>query len=312
MKNIFEKLVSYRRYTYALSGIIVAVSIAAVVRFGLLPGIDFTGGTLMEIGCTADTTDCTLPTANTVNDALAQAHLTAASIQKTDAGTLVIRYARSTEAQNEQVMSALRAVAPGVVQKRVDFIGASVSQQLRANALKAIVISLVVITLYIAWAFRKVSFFVSSWGYGVSAIVALIHDITIVMGVFALLGHYKGVEVGVSFVAALLTVLGYSVNDTIVVYDRVRENILRLGKKKTFEEIVNQSIFETLARSVNTSMTVVVVLIAILLFGGASLFYFALALLIGVVAGTYSSIFVATALLVTFYNYRHRARHKEA
>ncbi len=300
-----KKLLDYRRYAYGVSVIIVAVSVIALVRFGLSPGIDFTGGTLIEIGCPSDAQECQLPDASYIEESLASVGFTTALIQNTGADTVVVRYAQSNEEQNEQVLSLLRERTPEIVLLRVDFIGASVSQQLKDNAVKAIVIAVIVIMVYIAWTFRRVSFFVSSWGYGISAIIALLHDVIIVVGVFALLGYYADVEVGIAFVAALLTVLGYSVNDTIVVYDRVRENILRLGKRKTFEEIVNQSIYETLARSVNTSLTVVVVLVAVLLFGGASLFYFALALLIGVVAGTYSSIFVATSLLVTFYKYRH-------
>ncbi len=306
-----DKILTIRRYTYTFSALIVAVSIGALVHFGLKPGIDFTGGTLMEIGCQQDAKDCMLPSIDAVRASIAQAGFTTAVVQKTDANTIVMRYARSTEEQNEKIINALRKQSPHLVQLRVDFVGASVSQQLKDNAFKAIVIAIVVIMIYIAWAFRKVSFFVSSWGYGLSAIIALVHDIVIVLGIFALLGYFADVEVGISFIAALLTVLGYSVNDTIVVYDRVRENILRLGKKRSFEDIVGRSIKETLARSLNTSLTVVVVLLTIIFFGGAPLFYFALALLIGIVAGTYSSIFIATALLVTAYNWRHRNDHRK-
>lgn len=300
-----ETILTYRKYAYIFSGILVAVGVFALVRFGLTPGIDFTGGTLMEVGCEVE--ECTAPTAPEARAVLAEIDMSTATVQATDTGSLIIRYSESDEAQNEKVLTELRALAPELEQLRVDFIGASVSQQLTQNAIDAIIIAIVVITVYIAWAFRKVSFFVSSWAYGVSAIIALVHDIVIVIGVFALLGHFMGVEVGISFVAALLTVLGYSVNDTIVVYDRIRENLLRHGKKKTFEALANQSVRETIARSFNTSMTVVVVLVAVLLFGGATLFHFALALLIGVLVGTYSSIFIASALLVTWYQRKHAA-----
>ncbi len=298
-------LLTYRRYAYAISLILVGISVFALLRFGLVPGIDFTGGTLMEVGCPETVRACTLPSADDVRATLKEVGFDTALVQKTDANTFVIRYAQSTEKQNERVMTALHAKTPKLEQLRVNFVGASVSQQLKDNAVKAIIIAIITITIYIAWTFRKVSFFVSSWGYGISAIIALVHDILVVIGAFALLGHYAGVEVGVAFIAALLTVLGYSVNDTIVVYDRIRENILRHGKKWSFEDIVNRSIRETIARSLNTSMTVVVVLVAVILFGGSSLLHFALALLIGIVAGTYSSIFVATALLVTIYSKRH-------
>ena len=158
--------------------------------------------------------------------------------------------------------------------------------------------------LYIAWAFRKVSRPIASWKYGAGAVIALVHDILITIGFFSILGHYFGVEVGVPFVAALLTILGFSVHDTIVVYDRTRENLLRSSAKESFPEIVNRSLNETLVRSINTSLTVIITLLAIYIFGGDSIRHFSLALLIGVSFGTYSSIFIASALLVTSYEWQ--------
>jgi preprotein translocase subunit SecF len=159
---------------------------------------------------------------------------------------------------------------------------------------------------YIAWAFRKVSHPVPSWKYGLGAVVALIHDILITIGVFSALGHFTGIEVGVPFVAALLTILGFSVHDTIVVYDRTRENLLRSSSKEQFPDVVNKSLNETLVRSINTSLTVIITLLAIFLFGGDSIRDFSLALLVGVTFGTYSSIFIASALLVTSYNLQQK------
>jgi preprotein translocase subunit SecF len=152
--------------------------------------------------------------------------------------------------------------------------------------------------LYIMWAFRRVSYPVESWKYGLGAILALTHDVIIVLGVFAFLGHKYGVEVNIPFIAALLTILGYSVNDTIVIFDRIRENLNKVRAKKNFEDTVNRSINESLARSINTSLTVAVVLLAIIFFGGESIKYFSVALLVGIVLGTYSSIFIASAVLV--------------
>ena len=191
---------------------------------------------------------------------------------------------------------------PEVLQLRTDFIGGSVSDQIKQNAFTGTALSLIGIALYIAWAFRRVSGVVTSWEYGLGAIIALAHDIIIVIGLFAVLGHFYGIEVGVPFIAALLTILGYSVNDTIVVYDRVRENLMRSSKKGDFENIVNRSLNETLGRSINTSMTVIITLVAIVLFGGDSVRYFGVALLAGVVFGTYSSVYIASALLVSRYN----------
>jgi preprotein translocase subunit SecF len=186
---------------------------------------------------------------------------------------------------------------------RVDFINSSVSSELKNKSLMAIFWAIAGIMAYIAWAFRKVSYPVQSWKYGLGAVIALIHDILITMGVFALLGHFKGVEVGIPFIAALLTILGFSVHDTIVVYDRTRENLLRGSRKEAFSDVVNRSLNETLVRSINTSMTVIITLLAIYIFGGQSIQDFSLALLIGVTFGTYSSIFIASALLVTFHNW---------
>jgi preprotein translocase subunit SecF len=161
------------------------------------------------------------------------------------------------------------------------------------------VFSIIGIAVYIALAFRRVSYPISSWEYGWGAVIALGHDILITVGVFSVFGKFLGVEVGVPFVAALLTILGYSVNDTIVVYDRIRENLLRGRTKGDFESTVNRSVNETMSRSINTSLTVIIVLIALALYGGESIRWFAIALLVGVGFGTYSSIFVASALLVT-------------
>ena len=172
---------------------------------------------------------------------------------------------------------------------------------MKQKSVNAIFFVLLAIVLYISWAFRKVSRPVESWKYGLGAVIALAHDVLITAGVFSVLGHFYGIEVGIPFIAALLTILGFSVHDTIVVFDRTRENLLKSSKNEQFAEIVNKSLNETLVRSINTSMTVIITLLAIYLFGGASIKYFALALLVGVTFGTYSSIFVASALLVTSY-----------
>jgi len=193
---------------------------------------------------------------------------------------------------------------PAVVQQRVDFINSSVSKELKSKSLMAIFWAVVGIMAYIAFAFRKVSRPVESWKYGAGAVIALIHDVLITVGVFAFLGHFYGIEVGIPFIAALLTILGFSVHDTIVVYDRTRENLIRSSLKEKFPDIVNRSLNETLVRSINTSLTVIITLLAIHIFGGESIKDFSLALLVGVTFGTYSSIFIASALLVTIYNWQ--------
>lgn len=251
----------------------------------------------MEVQFTLET----IPSVAEVEQRLTDLSLQSLTIQPTDDNGMLLRYLASDEAANDNVLSKLRELDAGIIQLRTDFIGGSVSDQIKKNALSGIILSIVGIALYIAWAFRRVSGIVTSWEYGMGAIIALAHDIIIVIGIFVLLGKYSGVEIGVPFIAALLTILGYSVNDTIVVYDRVRENLLRSARKEDFEVIVNRSLNETLGRSINTSLTVIITLVAIVLFGGESIKWFGVALLAGVTFGTYSSIYIASALLVTRY-----------
>jgi len=243
----------------------------------------------------------TAPAVPEVTTALADITLQSLTIQPTGENTLFLRYLASDETVNEQVLEKLKTFDTDLKLLRTDFIGGSVSDQIKKQAIIGIILSVIGIALYIAWAFRRVSGAVTSFEFGLSAIIALIHDIVITIGIFAFLGKFYGIEVGVPFVAALLTILGYSVNDTIVVYDRVRENLLRAHKKEDFEITVNRSLNETLGRSFNTSFTVMITLLAITLFGGESIRYFTLAILVGVAFGTYSSVYVASALLVTRY-----------
>ena len=289
--NIIQK----RKYAYVFSILATGVAIACIITWGLRLGIDFKGGTLMEVRFA----ESAVPTADTVREKLSEIALQSLTVQPTAERGMLLRYLASDETTNDQVLAALKRIDPKVEQLRVDFIGASVSDQMKRQAFTGTLLALIGIALYIAWAFRRVAYPVTSWEYGAGAIIALAHDIIITIGVFSVLGHFYGVEVGVPFIAALLTILGYSVNDTIVVYDRVRENLLRARTGTDFEIIVNRSLNETLVRSVNTSLTVIIVLIAVALWGGESVRWFAVALLVGVGFGTYSSIFVASALLVS-------------
>lgn len=291
------QIIQKRMYAYWFSGILTLVSVVLMVSWGFNFGIDFKGGTLMEIQFSLDPA----PHVSVIEEKLSPIALKSLTIQPTNERGVLLRYLASDETANEQVLSALTSLDPELVQLRTDFIGASVSSQIKQNAILGIVLSLFGIALYIAWAFRRVSGAVTSWEYGFGAIIALAHDIIIVLGLFVILGRYSGVEIGVPFIAALLTILGYSVNDTIVVYDRVRENLMRSQRKEDFEITVNHAINETLGRSINTSMTVIITLVAIVIFGGESIRYFGVALLAGVVFGTYSSVYIASALLVTRY-----------
>ncbi len=295
MINILGK----RKQAFIVSFAFVSIAIVAIAIWGLKFGIDFTGGTLMKVQFSKDSLasgDICSSLPNECRDNFI--------IQKSDDNKVLIRYGESNEEFNKRVVDGLTKYDKDIKFLRTDYIGATVSKQLKDNALSAILLAVSVILVYIAWAFRKISFPVSSWSYGLGAIVALIHDILIILGVFAFLGHYYNIEVGIPFIAALLTVLGYSVNDTIVVYDRIRENILRTRDTAHFEKLVNKSLKETMARSVNTSVTVIVVLVAMIFWGSSSLLWFCVALLIGVVVGTYSSIFIATAFVYAIYEYK--------
>jgi preprotein translocase subunit SecF len=297
MYNIISKI----KYAYIFSGILTLLSLLALLVWGLKFDIDFTGGTRMQIQY-ADT----LPTNQEVESDLKDLSLKSLIIQPSGNNQMLIRYASEDDKINQEVFQKISEKYPGATQLRVDYINASVSQELKGKSLWAIVYAIIGIMAYVAWAFRKVSRPVESWKYGAGAVIALIHDVLITVGVFVILGHFFSVEVGVPFIAALLTILGFSVHDTIVVYDRTRENLLRSSGKVEFPEIVNKSLNETLVRSINTSLTVIITLLAIYIFGGESIRYFSLALLVGVTFGTYSSIFVASALLVTIYNFQSK------
>jgi len=291
-------IISKTKYTYTFSIILTVLSVISLFTWGLKLGIDFTGGTLMEIKFAS-----AVPENSAIEAELKELDLKSLTLQKTGDDMILIRYASEDDAVNQKVFEKISQNNPEAKQMRVDFINSSVSDELKSKSLWAIFWAVAGIMAYIAWAFRKVSYPVQSWKYGLGAVVALVHDILITIGAFAILGHFKGIEVGIPFIAALLTILGFSVHDTIVVYDRTRENLLRGSRKEAFADVVNRSLNETLVRSINTSMTVIITLLAIYIFGGQSIQDFSLALLIGVTFGTYSSIFIASALLVTFHNW---------
>jgi preprotein translocase subunit SecF len=195
---------------------------------------------------------------------------------------------------------------PGFEELSYQSVGPSVGKSVRNRALLALALVLVGISLYIAFAFRKVFRPVSSWKYGWITLATLVHDVLIPAGMLAILGHDKNIEIDTNFLVALLVVMGFSVHDTIVVFDRIRENLLKERSKKSFEELVNESVNQTLGRSINTSLTLILVLLALYFAGPATLHYFVLTLLVGVTTGIYSSIFVASPLLIVWQNWSSR------
>jgi preprotein translocase subunit SecF len=219
------------------------------------------------------------------------------SIQSSDDNGLIIRTTDLTEVEHQALLTSLGEQLGEVEEHRFDSIGPVIGNELRRTATTGVILTLILIGLYIAWAFRKVSEPVASWKYGILTIVAAFHDVVIVLGSFAVIGHFYGWEIGTAFVAAILTILGYSINDTVVVFDRTRENLSkRVGD--TFDETVDLSLKQTFMRSFNTSITTLLALLAIFLLGGDSTRPFALALIIGIAIGTYSSLFLASPLLV--------------
>ena len=286
-------IIKHRKIWYAFSLLIVIASLFSMFKFGLKQGIDFTGGALLEVEYAAK------PDALAAKQKIESLSLGSAIVQPSGEKNIIVRMKDLTEEQHQKVLSAVLSEGQGGKEIRFDSIGPVIGKELKKKSITAMILVIVMIILYIAFAFRKVSQPVNSFYYGLMAVVALIHDVTFPAGVFAVLGHYYGVEVDTLFVTALLTVLGFSVHDTIVVFDRIRENLRNNGNKNDFETVVGASVNQTISRSINTSLTVILVLLAIFFLGGESTKYFSLALLIGVAIGTYSSIFLASPLLVT-------------
>lgn len=297
------RIVQKRNYLFGLSLILLIPSIVGLALWGLRLGIDFTGGTLVRLSFGGDP----LP-AEVVQTAAHEAELSSAAVQEVGDHGLAIRTEAMSNEQRSRFLENLEAKDATVVQESFESIGPTIGNELKRKAISATAIVLLIIVLYITWAFRRVSSGpVPSWVYGVCAIVALVHDLLMVVGLFAVFGHFYGIEIDALFVTALLTVLGFSVHDTIVVYDRIRERLIGAAGK-TFETVVNESLNQTMIRSINTSMTALLILTALLLFGGVTIRNFVLALLIGIASGTYSSIFVASPLLVIWHNWKARKR----
>jgi len=289
-----------RKIFFTLSSILIVVSILAIVFWGLNFGIEFTGGSLME-----GEFKQMRPSNDEIKQAIsnldlsAQADLGDIVVQPTGDKNIILRMKDVDETTHQEVILAINNLSE-FEELRFESIGPIIGQELKKKSIYSIVLALVFILLFVALAFRKVSFIVKSYKYGILAIVALFHDIIIVVGIFAVLGRFLNVEIGVPFVAALLATLGYSVNDSIVVFDRIRENLLIGQGRENIKELVGNSLKQTFVRSINTSLTTILVLLAVLFFGGSTIQYFVLALVIGIAAGTYSSLFIASPLLVSW------------
>ncbi|MBI4094341.1 MAG: protein translocase subunit SecF [Candidatus Liptonbacteria bacterium] len=288
-------IIGRTRIFLTVAAILVFASLAVIAAFGFRQGIDFAGGTLWQFASKTATPDAVREFFR------AQERYAGAMVSADSEGNaFFVRLPELTEEAHQELLAPLRGRFEGVEELGFQSVGPSVGRELRRNAVVALILALFAISLYVAFVFRKVSRPVASWKYGVITLLTLFHDVAIPAGLLALLGRTFGVEVDSTFVVALLVVMGFSVHDTIVVFDRIREHLALDRGRTDFADIVNASVNQTIARSVNTSLTLVIVLLALLVAGPPSLFYFLVALLVGVVAGTYSSICVASPLLVAW------------
>ena len=276
------KLMRYKLVFFIFSTLIILPGLFFLLTFGLKLGIDFTGGGLLEYKFE-----------KSVNLVDLQKY---GMVTQSGNNTYIIRTKPLEQSQINDIKKNLSDKYGKIDVRREENVGPIIGAELKQKAVTGIILACVMIVLYITYSFRKVPKPASSFRFGVAAIAALIHDVLVVVGLFAIFGKLFNVEVDTLFVTALLTVIGFSVHDTIVVFDRIRENLPKhLGEK--FSDVADISITQTLARSLNTSLTVLFVLLALLLFGGETIRWFVVALLVGIISGTYSSIFNATALL---------------
>lgn len=287
-------ILKYKKIFLGFSTLLVLVSLVGLGMFGLKFGIEFTGGSLAEF-----TTQPRVERAEI--EARLDAGFDGEYELREDGELYVLRTRPLTEDQKREVLATLSAGQTETIKlDRYDTVGPTLGDELKSKALVALALVILSITLFIAYAFRHVSEPVSSWRYGLITMVALVHDVVITLGAFAFLGHFAGIEVDSLFLTALLVILGYSINDTIVVFDRIRENLLRVPEEKRrdeFENVIGSSLSETIVRSLNTSLTTLFAAGVIFVLTSGSVQNFALALLVGIASGTYSSIFVAAPLL---------------
>jgi len=286
-------VIKNRKIWLGFSGVLVALSVVAIFTWGLKFGIDFTGGSLLELQFKGEKQ----LSAVEIKENLQDLNLNSLIVQPTESNSVILRFKDDSEDVHQSVVKRIESLVE-VEELRYEAVGPSIGKELKSKSFNTIFLVLIIIVLYISLVFKKVSKPVSSWKYGIASIVALFHDIIIVLGVFAVLGKFFNTEINTPFIAAILTVLGYSVNDTIIVFDRIRENLPK--SSENFMNTINKSINQTLIRSINTSFTTILVLLAIIIFGGNSIRDFVLALAVGVFIGTYSSIFVASPILVWF------------
>ncbi|MBI2003497.1 MAG: protein translocase subunit SecF [Parcubacteria group bacterium] len=304
-----EIMLKVYKVFFTISVILMAASLALFLAYGLNLGIDFTGGSLLEVTRLPDGQGSQKLEVSAVRNSLEKLGINNAVVSQTDDGFL-IKMSEISEVKHQEILSELRK-SDEIQEKRFDSIGSVLGSELKRKSIIAIIIALLLISAYLAIVFSRIGGAISPFVLALGAIVALIHDLLLPVGIFAWLGEFKGAAIDAPLIAAALAILGYSINDTVVVYDRIRENIIRdanirmhTNDTNSFNQIVHKSVKQTLIRSINTTLTTLFAVIAIYVFGGPTLKNFSLALIIGIASGAYSSIFVASPILMLF----HRAK----
>ncbi|MCX6787330.1 MAG: protein translocase subunit SecF [Candidatus Kaiserbacteria bacterium] len=300
-------IINHRGFFFWLTGLILVAAVGAILFFGLPLGIDFTGGSLMQVKYTNG-----VPPLSTIEEQVAVIPLGVVSVRASGTNAVSIRTRTMTPAEHSAVLASISSNAStslarqDVVELAYTSVGPALGSQFTNKVLWAIFAVILVIVLYIAFAFRKVSKPVPSWGYGLTVVAMLAIDLIVPAGFYAALCHYTGVQVDSLFIVALLALLGYCVNDVIVIFDRIREHLARnekTGLHESFEDTIGKSINETMTRSINTSLTVILALLALIFLGASATRDFALVMLVGVVAGTFSSICRSAPLLIPIANW---------
>ncbi len=288
----------YKKIYYLFSTTLVVASIVCLFIFGLRFGIDFSGGSILEVDFDKR------PENPAIQEKLKDLNLGEIVLQPAGENEVILRLKDINEETHQQIISRLGEISK-VQEKRFESIGPTIGKELRQKTLMLVIVSLLALLIYISVAFRKVNFPVSSWQYGVISILTLSFDVLITVGSLAFLGKFYNVQFSIPIITALLTILGYTINDKVIIFDRVRENLLR-DRRDNFEELVNRSLNETLGRSLSTGTCALLVLFFIFLFGGETLKYFALTLIVGILVGTYSSLFLAAPILADWLKLRER------
>ena len=294
----------YRFIYLLISGVLILTSVVSLIMWGLQPSIDFTGGSLLEIQIESDLS--TEEQKEIIEGVLDEKEIGWSTVQASGDSGWLIRVKPIEEATKNKVVGSIQEKSESTIEElRFEVVGPTVGKEITQKTIVAVILAIIAILTYIAWSSRKAATTVSAWKFGLSAVIALLHDSIILIGVFSILGHFLNVEVDLLLVTAILTTMSFSVHDTIVVFDRIKETFKK-QPNLDLSSAVNISLTETMTRSVNNSMTIIFMLLSLSLLGGQTIFYFVIALLVGTVLGTYSSPFVATPVLLLLESFNRK------